>query len=155
MAAFGTTGADFGNTRRSRELIARTRQDGGDEGPSDQGSGPTPAAAALLASLRSELLPLRPSASAAAKPRPTTVSSVRPAPQPRQSPRPVHADVDAARPPMPLSTFGGSAAPDGGGKRFLSKAERRKEKKRKGADGAGEPTAIELKKRKKAPPEGI
>ena len=111
MAAFGATGADFGNTRRSRELIARTRESdtgGGDE----ETSAPTPAANALLATLRAEIL------TQAAPPPAKAMPSVRPAASAK--PRPAPADTPRMPDPQAHSS-----------KRFLSKAERRREKKRK------------------------
>ena len=133
MAAFGSTAADFGFTRRSREMIARTRIDeddaSDDEGPSEYGkAGPSPAAIAYLASLRSELLPARDTTAAASRSiSQVSVSRPREAPQaPRQSNVQKDGVASAARIPELQPT----------GKRFLSKAERRKEKKRKASTAA-------------------
>ena len=156
MAAFGVTGADFGNTRKSRELIARTRLDGsGNDG--EGGSGPTPAAVAYLASLRNELVQ-RPAPAAAAAP------AVR-------SRAKLAEDVPHRPAPTPpaASSVGGGLPLQRGEKRFLSAAERRKEKKRKlGSASSSEaeraapaapagPTigAIKKKKKKKQKSEAV
>ena len=117
MAAVGTTAADFGNTRRSKELLSRTRIDVGAE-KDVKGSGPTPAAAAFLASLRTELLPLRP-------PQPAPVAAARPklsTAVPQSSNATADLQPSAEQPSRDRGRHG---------KRFMSTADRRREKKRK------------------------
>jgi hypothetical protein len=128
MAAVGTTAADFGNTRRSKELLSRTRIDVSAE-KDVKGSGPTPAAAAFLANLRTELLPLRP-------PPPAPIAAMRP-------------QISTAMPQSSNATADLQPnVPDGGrqGKRFMSTADRRREKKRKRDSAAQQnlgPTIVE------------
>ena len=121
MAAFGATGADFGRTKKSQKY-ARTRETGEDADDLPTSHGPSPAAAAFLAGLRDELLPLR---SSCAPPKSfSTSASKRPAVSPRMAP-PVPNTKDLHH------DDSGSALDKLPGKRFLSKAERRKEKKKK------------------------
>eukprot|EP00325_Prymnesiales_sp_UTEX-LB-985_P021598 CAMPEP_0174736352 /NCGR_PEP_ID=MMETSP1094-20130205/66530_1 /TAXON_ID=156173 /ORGANISM="Chrysochromulina brevifilum, Strain UTEX LB 985" /LENGTH=174 /DNA_ID=CAMNT_0015939433 /DNA_START=109 /DNA_END=633 /DNA_ORIENTATION=+ len=116
MAAFGATGADFGNTRKSA-TFSRTRLMETDTGTHDNLHSVTPGAAAALALLRSELLPIK-------KPGEAQVAAAKPDPK---GARPPSMQTPSAAPPS--AGVSGHSGSHKGSKQFLSKAERRKEKK--------------------------
>ena len=120
MASTGTSAADFGNTRKSKETINRTRviDDGGDDAYSVSAAA-SPAAAEYLASLRAELLGGKPSRAPAPQP-----------PKPRASAAPpARPSAGAVAQPSAVASSGGGGRASAIGKRRLSSAEKKKEKK--------------------------